>query len=61
MTAGDYVEWLRRERCPYCANGRGCDATSMAYKVAQTRDGWRCWGYRTKYVDEPFDFRAVTR
>lgn len=43
------MDYLRRERCPYCAKGRDC---KRGYKVRRTYDGWRCHGYRSKAWDE---------
>ena len=38
--------WLAGYRCPFCTkNPKSCPG----YKVKKTYDGWRCWGFRSKY------------
>ena len=45
------IEWLKTERCPHCVSEKRC---SFNRKITEKLGGgYRCWGYRSKYFDEP--------
>ena len=41
--------WLIENRCHACVHRAQCPGN---YKVARTYDGWRCYGFRSRFLDE---------
>ena len=48
------MRWLAENRCPWCTHDGKC----KGYKTAETQEGYRCFGYRSKFNDERWDVGA---
>lgn len=47
--------WLKENRCGHCPHD--CEPLTK-YKVVKAHEGWRCYGYRSKYWDIPIQYKA---
>ena len=55
----DAEAWLKANRCPYCEKHNRA-ACSYTVRECSGGDGFKCYGYRSRYWDEGWP-KAVAR